>query len=100
MPGIKIELSGIDSTVERIEKSYQEFVERAADIMVEELKAVTPVQTGRAQAGWRREKSGVNSEIVNPVPYVGYLERPYVRSKKAPKGMIGPALTATKGRLR
>jgi hypothetical protein len=38
--------------------------------MLESIKNKTPVRTGAAQAGWEI----VNNKIVNPVPYVKYLE--------------------------
>jgi hypothetical protein len=100
MASFKMELTGVDETLKRVEGQYHEFLERVADTMVQELKAVTPVATGRAQAGWRRTGKKEDIAIENAVPYVQYLEKPFVRSKKAPRGMIGPALNSTKGKFK
>jgi hypothetical protein len=96
----KIELTGIDLTMKRVNEQYSEFVERVVDLVVDTAPQYTPRRTGRAQAGWRREGDKRDSAAVNAVPYVKYLEKPFVKSKKAPKGIIGPTLTTVKGRLK
>jgi len=95
-----MELMGVDATLKRVEENYHEFLERVADTLVEEARAFTPVKTGRAASGWKKTGSKENVAVENSVPYVPYLEKPYVRSRQAPKGIIGPALTSTKGKLR
>lgn len=50
----------------------------------------TPVDTGRARAGWQMDDSQAESklfvEVINRVPYIVFLE--YGRSKQAPSGMV------------
>ncbi len=67
---------------------------------VAEAPNFTPKRTGRASEGWAKRMGRDGFEVENKVPYVGYLEKPYVKSKKAPNGIIGPTLTSVKGKLR
>ena len=97
---IKIDVRGVSDTVRQIEADYRDFLERVADKIVEEAPKFTPKRTGRAAAGWEKKVSKDTFEVVNKVPYVGYLEKPYVKSKQAPKGIIGPTLTSVKGKLK
>lgn len=96
----KIEISGIPDTVRAVEKDYQEFLERVADLIHTEAPKFTPKRTGRARAGWENNSKKDELLVENKVPYVGYLEKPYVRSRQAPKGIIGPTLTSVRGKLR
>lgn len=100
MASIKMKLTGIDDTLKDVDRQYHEFLERVADTMLTEFKAVTPVATGRAQAGWRKTGSKTQVAVENSVPYIKYLEKPFVKSKQAPRGMIGPALNSTKGKFK
>jgi hypothetical protein len=43
---------------------------------------------------------GKNFEVTNTQPYTRYLEKPYVKSKQAPRGIIGPTLTSIKGKVK
>ena len=97
---LKIEVRGIADTVKQVEQDYRGFLERVADTIATEAPKFTPKRTGRAAAGWEKKMSRDSFEVVNEVPYVGYLEKPYVKSKQAPKGIIGPTLTSVKGKLK
>ena len=97
---LKIEVRGIADTVKQVEQDYRGFLERVADTIATEAPKFTPKRTGRAAAGWEKKMSRDSFEVVNMVPYVGYLEKPYVKSKQAPKGIIGPTLTSVKGKLK
>jgi hypothetical protein len=98
---LKIEVHGISDTVHRIEKEARAFEERVVDMVLQEAPKFTPKRTGRAAAGWERSgEPGRDLSVVNRVPYVGYLEKPYVKSKQAPQGIIGPTLTSVKGKLK
>ena len=47
----------------------------------------TPVDTGRARAGWRVAKTGkLKFTVFNTVHYIIYLE--FGHSKQAPRGMV------------
>ena len=97
---LKIEVRGIADTMKQVEQDYRGFLERVADTIVTEAPKFTPKRTGRAAAGWEKKMEKDNFSIENNVPYVGYLEKPYVKSKQAPKGIIGPTLTSVKGKLK
>lgn len=97
---LKIEVSGINESIRRVEKDLADFQERVADLVLQEAPKFTPKRTGRARAGWEKTGTGREVAVENKVPYVGYLEKPYVKSKQAPKGIIGPTLTSVKGKLK
>jgi len=97
---LKIEVRGVADTMKEIEGQYRDFLERVADTIATEAPKFTPKRTGRAAAGWEKKMSKDSFEVVNNVPYVGYLEKPYVKSKQAPRGIIGPTLTSVKGKLK
>jgi hypothetical protein len=98
---LKIEVRGISETMQSIRKDIHAFEERVVDMVLEEAPKFTPKRTGRAAAGWEKAGSpGRDLAAVNSVPYVGYLEKPYVKSKQAPRGIIGPTLTSVKGKIK
>ena len=97
---LKIEVRGVADTMKQVEQDYRGFLERVADTIVTEAPKFTPKRTGRAAAGWEKKMEKDNFSVENNVPYVGYLEKPYVKSKQAPKGIIGPTLTSVKGKLK
>ena len=97
---LKIEVRGIADSMKQVEADYRGFLERVADTIVTEAPKFTPKRTGRAAAGWEKKMEKDNFSVENNVPYVGYLEKPYVKSKQAPKGIIGPTLTSVKGKLK
>ena len=98
---VKIQVTGIDATLRRISEDVDAFYQRVADVLLDEAKAFTPVRTGFAQSNWRKTKSVKNPEIVNNVPYVPYLEKgtSKMRAANRGKGIIGPALDSTKGKI-
>ena len=97
---LKIEVRGVSDTMKQVEQDYRGFLERVADTIVTEAPKFTPKRTGRAAAGWEKKMEKDNFSVENNVPYVGYLEKPYVKSKQAPRGIIGPTLTSVKGKLK
>jgi hypothetical protein len=100
MSNIKIELRGISETIREVEKDYHEFLERVGDMILEEAPKFTPVRTGRARSSWEKRGSKDNIEVVNTQPYSIYLEKPYLKSKQAPLGIIGPTLTSVKRKMK
>jgi hypothetical protein len=98
---VRIQVTGIDATIRRLNEEVDDFYQRVADTLLDEAKAFTPVRTGFAQSGWRKTNSVKNPEIVNSVPYVPYLERgtPRMRAANKGRGIIGPALDSTKGKI-
>jgi hypothetical protein len=97
---LKIEVRGVANTIKQVEADYRGFLERVADTILTEAPKFTPKRTGRAAAGWEKKMSDDNFSVENNVPYVGYLEKPYVKSKQAPRGIIGPTLTSVKGKIK
>lgn len=66
--------------------------------LTQEMEKRTPVDTGRAKAGWRKMKKAqarqsVRGIIMNPVNYSAVLDDGW--SKQAPHGMVQPAIDAT-----
>jgi hypothetical protein len=96
----KIEVRGVADTIRSVEQDYHEFLERVADTITEEAPKFTPKRTGRAAAGWENNSKRGEILVENQVPYVRYLEKPYVKSRQAPKGIIGPTLTSVKGKIK
>lgn len=97
---LKIEVRGISETIKQVEADVRQFQERVTDLILEEAPKFTPKRTGRARAGWEKDVRSDGMAVVNRVPYVGYLELPYVKSKQAPKGIIGPTLTSVKRKIK
>lgn len=97
---LKIEVRGVADTIKQVEDDYQQFLERVADLIHTEAPKFTPKRTGRARAGWENNTKKNEILVENRVPYVGYLEKPYVKSRQAPQGIIGPTLTSVRGKLR
>lgn len=97
---LKIEVRGIADSIRRVEDDYHELLERIAEAVTAEAPKFTPKRTGRAASGWENRSQRGEITVENRVPYVGYLEKPYVKSKQAPKGIIGPTLTSVKGKLK
>lgn len=80
-------------------------VKRLANDLYTEVKQRTPVDTGRAKAGWNKNVRNTGFTISNNVPYIGVLDkgrhmtsRGMRGSKQAPKGMVGPSLESIKGK--
>lgn len=97
---IKIEVRGVNESIRKVETSLRDFQERVTDLLLEEAPKFTPKRTGRAAKGWEKDVRSKQAEVINRVPYIGYLEKPYVKSKQAPQGIIGPTLTSVKGKLK
>lgn len=97
---IKIEVRGVQDSIRRVEQDLHDFQERITDLILQEAPKFTPKKTGRAAKGWEKDVRAKNMEVINRVPYVGYLEKPYVKSKQAPQGIIGPTLTSVKGKIK
>lgn len=85
---------------DHLEGELETLLERVLDYTNTQAKRYTPVDTGRARDGWRTKREGSQGTVENPVPYVQYLEKPFAKSKQAPRGIIGPTLTAVKGKFR
>lgn len=83
---MKLTVTGIDETKAALAADLAETRDRLAGHLLEELRAATPVATGRARAGWRRTETG----LLNDVPYVGRLNAG--SSRQAPAGFVEAAI--------
>lgn len=97
---LKIEVRGVADSIKQVEQDYRDFLERVADAIVEEAPKFTPKRTGRAAASWEKRMTRDNFEVTNTTDYAVYLEKPFVKSKQAPRGIIGPTLTSVKGKIK
>jgi hypothetical protein len=100
MANIKIDIRGIAETIREVEKDYHEFLERVADTVLAEAPKFTPVRTGLARRSWEKRMTKDNFEVTNTQPYTQYLDKPYLKSKQAPLGIVGPTLTSVKRKIK
>tara|TARA_R100001230_G_C5616297_1_gene126698 strand:- start:35 stop:325 length:291 start_codon:yes stop_codon:yes gene_type:complete len=75
-------------------KKVTAMIKRMQDDLHKEVVSATPVDTGRAKRGWRRNSEGTR----NDVPYIGRLDKGH--SKQAPDGMSRPALNRVKSKTK
>lgn len=99
----KVQLIGFDDLKDSLEDKLGSAVSRLGRDLFATVKSKTPVDTGRARAGWRNSMSKDTFTISNNVPYVPILDkgrhmtpRGMRGSKQAPRGIIGPSLTEIK----
>lgn len=89
-------VSNINAVLSAVKKNISQVGTKLADTILIEARKITPIKKGRARRGWRVERKGKNTHIVNRVPYIGQLERG--RSKQAPRGILKPTLRGLKNR--
>lgn len=89
----------------RLRTSIDREVQKFGRELLAEIKSNTPVDTGRAQRGWRKQPAPSGFVLENNVPYIGVLDkgrhmtnRGMRGSKQAPRGIVGPSLKSIKGR--
>jgi len=99
----KVELVAPGSLQKRLSARVKSQVQALGRTLFTEIKQRTPVDTGRAKAGWRSKNTQQGFEINNQVPYIGVLDkgrhmtgRGMRGSRQAPKGMVGPSLDSIK----
>jgi hypothetical protein len=99
----KIDFIGQASTDRYLQNQLRSEVKRLGDEVFAEVKKNTPVDTGRARAGWRKSTQDIAFTIENSVPYIGVLDkgrhmtnRGMRGSKQAPKGIVNPSLESIK----
>lgn len=89
----------------RLRKTIDREVQKFGRELLDEIRTRTPVDTGTARAGWRKQASTTGFILENRVPYIGILDRGRHMtnrgmrgSKQAPRGIVGPSLKSIKGR--
>lgn len=83
-------MPGISLTLENESGYAPEVWERACDEILNELKSITPVDTGYCQDNWEMAFSWIGCVFYNDVGYASYLDNGW--SSQAPSGMIGPVV--------
>jgi len=92
----KTRVLNLDKVLTSVEQSIRQVNTNLAKTLLIEAKKQTPIRQGRARRGWRIERQGTNTKVVNRVPYIGTLERG--RSKQAPRGILRPTVQRIKNR--
>ena len=102
---LKLQVIGLPNVQNALGKELESAVKRLSNDLFAEVRATTPVDTGRARSGWREKTTKKNFVIENKVPYIDVLDkgrhmtsRGMRGSKQAPNGIVGPSLKAIKGR--
>jgi len=100
---ISLEVVNFDKELERIEKEVLELADRGlyetVNYATDQLRVVTPVDTGEARRGWRNNNSTLKSiaglervaTISNDVEHIVYLNQG--NSKQAPRFFIEQVLS-------
>ncbi len=82
-----------DRAMKDLTKGMEDTVNRFLVEYTNELRASTPIDTGRARRGWKRTgkyKVGESVPVIeNRVPYIGVLDTG--TSRQAPNGIAKPA---------
>lgn len=94
---MKISFEGLDSIGKDLKKDLSQVVAKLADEVLVDARKNTPIKTGRARRGWKKQITENNFAVENRVPYIERLEAG--ASKQAPKGIIGPTLSQIKGKI-
>ena len=95
---MQITFTGVDSLSKDLGDQLKKFVKQIADDIYVTAKKNTPVRSGNARRNWTELNTANNFKVENRVPYIGKLEAG--ASRQAPKGIIGPTLTAIKGKTK
>jgi len=85
-----MEIKGIDEEFKKLSSSRQASTSLQSDVMVSTMKneivAMTPIDTGLARASWEIQKLSNMYNVMNPVPYIQYLNQG--SSKQAPAHFV------------
>jgi hypothetical protein len=95
---MSVKIEGLRELVSDLKRTVETTIRQAADEVYIEAKARTPIKSGNARKNWNKSVDKENFVVENRVPYIERLEAG--ASRQAPKGIIGPTLTAVKGKLR
>lgn len=95
---MQITVTGVQGIGLELDRSLQRLVKKIADDVYATARSKTPVRSGRAKNAWREATSKNNFTVENRVPYIDKLEAG--ASRQAPRGIIGPTLTAIKGKYK
>jgi len=90
---VTVDLIGSTESLKELEDTILQFRQMLATEFKSQVVPRTPIDQGRARAGWQQRNSGKNISVENSVPYIERLERGY--SRQAPRGFVNQAISAT-----
>jgi hypothetical protein len=90
---ISVEVTGSQASIDELSNKFGKFVSDFTSSLNTNLKARTPIDTGRARRGWTQRTQGTSASVENTVPYVPALEKG--RSRQAPNGFVQQSVAAT-----
>tara|TARA_R110002020_G_scaffold475902_1_gene714006 strand:- start:666 stop:980 length:315 start_codon:yes stop_codon:yes gene_type:complete len=73
-----------------LKKALKKVLDEVTTDVLTEVKAVTPVDTGRAKSGWNLVRGNMVNTVSNAVPYIDPLNKGH--SSQAPEGMTKPTI--------
>lgn len=93
---MRIKVTGAAQEFKRLHREmrdqYRQKLAAVTDVMVGQLKNVTPVDTGEARDGWQRVPHASYQEIRNDVPHIVALNQGH--SQQAPAYFVERILLA------
>ena len=89
---VSVDILGQKDTLGELENTILQFRQALATELKSQIVPRTPIDQGRARAGWQQRQSGKNISVENDVPYIQRLQRGY--SKQAPRGFVDQAIGA------
>lgn len=69
------------------------FTQGVMQSFLTDARRLTPVRSGQARRGWQIVGRGLQTQVVNRVPYISRLDNGY--SRQAPNGIVKPAINQT-----
>jgi hypothetical protein len=95
---MKITFTGSSTIAGDLKRELTQFLNDLGNTTLQEARAKTPVKSGNARSKWTKTQTKEDFQVTNRVPYIERLEAG--ASRQAPKGIIGPTLTAIKGKTK
>ena len=95
---MKVSFTGSSGLVSDLKRELTQMVKDLGQTTLETAQSKTPVKSGNARSKWTKTQTRDNFEVSNRVPYIERLEAG--ASRQAPRGIIGPTLTAIKGKTK
>lgn len=98
----EVKITGLDAVSKSLRKTLEMTIADIGSMTHEVVQnkhgKITPVKTGFTRDQWTLNYSKRDFEVANRVPWIGKLEAG--ASRQAPRGMIGPALSQVKRKLK
>lgn len=94
----KIVFTGADVISKKMQNALTMTMQQVADEVERTAKSKTPVKTGFTRSKWNKQVTTKDFKVTNRVPWIERLEAG--SSRQAPRGIIGPTLSALKGKIK